>query len=335
VAGSGVTPVTVLTGFLGSGKSTLLGRWLRDPRFADTAVLVNEWGDVPIDHALVRESSERIVVMAGGCICCRVAGDVVRALRELHFQRVEGSVPDYRRVVIETSGLADPAPLLATLVEMPLMAARHALAGVVTTIDAQHGLRTLEAHPEAVKQAAMADRIVVTKADLVDDAAVAAVEAKVAAINPGATRSRAVLGDIDPGPLLDAGLYRGDGRMPDAAGWLNAGAYRPMYSPGAEHSAGIASFAWMRQEPCPWEDVEAALETLLDLRGERILRMKGLVNVAGEPGPRAVHAVQHTLYPPARLAAWPDADHRTRIVFIGRGLEESEAAGILESFLPR
>jgi G3E family GTPase len=335
VAGSGVTPVTVLTGFLGSGKTTLLNRWLADARFSQTAVLVNEWGDVPIDHALVRESSERIVVMAGGCICCRVAGDVVRALRELHFQRVEGRVPDYRRVVIETSGLADPAPLLATLVEMPLMAARHTLAGVVTAVDARHGAHALEAHPEAVKQVAMADRLVVTKADLSGEDEMSALEARLAAINPGATRFRAVLGGIDPGPLLDAGLYRGEARGPDAAGWLNAGAYRPMYSARAEHTAGIVSFAWTREEPCPWEDVESALETLIELRGERILRMKGLVNVAGEAGPRAVHAVQHTLYPPARLASWPDADHRTRIVFIGLGLDEAEAAGILESFLPR
>jgi len=335
VAGSGVTPVTVLTGFLGSGKTTLLNHWLRDPRFADTAVLVNEWGDIPIDHALVRESSERIVVMAGGCICCRVAGDVVRALRELHFQRVEGAVPDYRRVVIETSGLADPAPLLATLVEMPLMAARHALAGVVTAVDGQYGAAALDAHPEAMKQAAMADRLVVTKCDLAGAARLDALERRLAAINPGAARVRAAKGGVDPALVLDAGLYRGEARAPDAAGWLNAGAYRHVGAARAEHSGGIESFAWTREEPCPWEDVESALETLIELRGDRILRMKGLVNVAGEPGPRAVHAVQHTLYPPARLAAWPDTDLRTRIVFIGRGLDGEEAAGILESFLPR
>jgi G3E family GTPase len=329
-----VTPVTVLTGFLGSGKTTLLNHWLRDPRFAETAVLVNEWGDVAIDHALVREASERIVVMAGGCICCRAAGDVVRALRELHFERVEGRLPDYKRVVIETSGLADPAPLLATLVELPMMAARHALAGVVTAVDGEHGARTLDAHPEAVKQVAMADRLVITKADLVSDDALATLEARLAAINPGAARVRSAMGATDPLPLLDTGLYRAGG-APDSAGWLNAGAYRPMYGPRAEHTSGIASFAWTREEPCPWEDVESALETVIELRGDRILRMKGLVNVAGEPGPRAVHAVQHTLYPPARLPAWPDEDRRTRIVFIGRGLEPQEVCGILESFLPR
>ena len=335
MAGAGLTPVTVLTGFLGSGKTTLLNRWLSDPRFADTAVLVNEWGEVAIDHALVRESSENVVVLAGGCICCRVAGDVVRALRELHFQRVEGAIPDYRRVVIETSGLADPVPLLATLVEMPMMAARHALGGVVTAVDGEYGLRELDAHPEALKQAAMADRLVVTKADLASEARLATLEARLATINPGARLLRSANAAPDPALILDAGLYRGEARVPDAAGWLNAGAYRRVGAPRAAHTEGIVSFAWERQEPCAWDDVESALETLMELRGDRILRMKGLVSVAGEPGPRAVHAVQHTLYPPARLAAWPDADHRTRIVFIGRALDETEAARILDSFLPR
>ena len=335
MAGSGVTPVTVLTGFLGSGKSTLLNRWLRDPRFTDTAVLVNEWGDIAIDHALVRESSERIVVMAGGCICCRAAGDIVRALRELHFQRVEGAIPDYRRVVIETSGLADPAPLMATLVEMPVMAARHALGGVVTAVDGQYGLRELDSHPEAVKQAAMADRLVLTKADLASASDLDALEARLAAMNPAANRIRSVGGEVDPALLLDAGLYRGESRAPDTSGWLNAGAYRRIGAAPAAHTGGIVSFAWSREEPCPWQDVEPALETLIELRGDRILRMKGLVNVPNEAGPRAIHAVQHTLYPAARLAAWPDADRSTRIVFIGRGLDEAEVAGILDSFLPR
>jgi G3E family GTPase len=335
VPGAGITPVTVLTGFLGSGKTTLLNRWLRDPRFADTAVLVNEWGDVAIDHALVRESSERVVVLAGGCICCRVAGDAVRALRELHFQRVEGTIPDYRRVVIETSGLADPVPLLATLVEMPMMAARHALAGVVTTVDGQHGERALESHPEAVKQAAMADRLVLTKSDLAGSAQLDALDERLRAINPGAARLRSANGELDPALVLDAGLFRGDARMPDAAGWLAAGAYRHAGAARAAHTSGVVSFVWERAEPSPWPDVETALETLIELRGDRILRMKGLVSVAGEAGPRAIHAVQHTLYPPARLAAWPDADHRTRIVFIGRALDPVEAAGILDSFLPR
>jgi G3E family GTPase len=332
VAASSITPVTVLTGFLGSGKTTLLNRLVGDARFRDTAIVVNEWGDIPVDHALVREASDTVVVLSGGCICCRYSADVVRALRELHFQRSEGRIPAFSRVVIETTGLADPAPLMSTLVEMPLAAARFALAGVVTTVDAEHGAAQLDRHPESVKQAAVADRIVVTKVDRAPAARVAALEARLAALNPGARLMRS--DTLDAAQLLDAGLYRGPGAPMDARGWLNAGAYRVAGRARASvHDPRIASFAWTRQEPCAWEDVESALETLLELRGERILRLKGLVHVAGEPGPRAVHAVQHTLYPSARLPAWPDADHGTRIIVIGRDLEPAEAAGILDSFL--
>ena len=322
-----ITPVTVLTGFLGSGKTTLLNHMLRDRRFADTAVLVNEWGDVPIDHALVREASENVVVLGGGCVCCRVAGDLVRALRELHFQRVEGAIPPFSRAIVETTGLADPAPLLATLVEMPLVAARYSLSGVVTVVDAQHGMATLDRHREAVKQAAVADRLVLSKCDLVGEAGAARLEARLRAINPAAPIARSGPGLPDPAGLLDTGLHRGEGRLADAEGWLSAGAYRHR-GPG-RHDPDIASFVWSTPEPRPWEDVESSIETLLELRGERVLRMKGLVNAAGEPGPRAVHAVQHTLYPSARLPAWPSEDHTTRLVFIGRGLEEREVAGIL------
>jgi G3E family GTPase len=323
-----VTPLTVLTGFLGAGKSTLLNRLLGDPRYSDTAVLVNEWGEVPIDHALVRQSSENVVVLAGGCICCRVAGDLVRALRELHFQRVEGAIPPFARAVVETTGLADPAPLLATLVEMPVVSARYSLAGVVTVVDGQHGVATLGRYREAVKQVAMADRLVISKSDLVPEAGIAALEARLASLNPAAAVLRSGREAPDPALLLETGLHRGGGRLADAEGWLNAGAYRRM---GAAHTHDpeISAFVWTTPEPRAWEDVESSIATLLELRGERVLRMKGLVNAAGEPGPRAVHAVQHTLYPSARLPAWPSNDHTTRLVFIGRGLEEREVAGIL------
>lgn len=322
---SDITPVTVLTGFLGSGKTTLLNRLVSDARFADTAVLVNEWGEIAIDHALVRPSSENVVVLAGGCICCRVAGDVVGALRDLHFQRAGGGIPAFRRVVIETSGLADPAPLLATLVELPLVAARYSLGGVVTVVDATHGSATLGAQPEAVKQVALADLVVVSKCDL---GSPEAVEPEVRAINPAAPLLRSP--PLDAARLLETGLHRGAGRLADAEGWLRSGAYRRIGARGARHGAGIVSFAWTRAEPRPWDDVEQAIAALLELRGDRILRMKGLVAVPGEPGPRAVHAVQHTLYPSARLPAWPSEDHTTRLVFIGRGLEEGEVAAILD-----
>jgi G3E family GTPase len=331
LAPSVITPVTVLTGFLGSGKTTLLNRLLGDARFADTAVIVNELGDVAIDHLLVRRASEDIVVLPGGCICCRASGDLIRALRELHHQRSLGEVGAFRRVVVETTGLADPAPILAALVELPLLAARYSLSGVVTTVDAEHGMATLDAQPEAVKQAALADRLVITKADRAAGD-VAALEERLHALNPGAQIHRAVMGDIDAALLFDTGLNRPGAAAPDATGWLDAGAWRHAGGAASPHDPRIASFVWRAEEPLAWEDLEAALETLLDLMGERILRLKGLVNVAGEAGPRAVHAVQHALYPPARLPAWPDADRGTRIVVIGRDLEKRAAAQILDSF---
>ena len=329
MAASAITPVTVLTGFLGSGKTTLLNALVRDPRFSDTAIIVNELGEVSIDHALIRESSEQIVTLAGGCVCCRAAGDIVRTLRELYDLRFMKEVAQFRRVVIETSGLADPAPLLATLVEMPVTAARYSLSGVVTTVDGELGMATLDAHPESVKQAAVADRIVITKTDRATKDAIAALRARLAALAPGARIVEAAQGNVDAGLLFDTGLHRVDSPAPDARGWLNAGAYashasRPLHDPR------ISSFVWRHAEPVEWEDLATALDTLYDLMGDRILRMKGLVNVAGEPGPRAIHAVQHALYPPARLPAWPDEDHTTRMVFIGRDLEPSAVARILE-----
>ena len=323
----------MLTGFLGSGKTTLLAAMLRDPRFADTAVVVNEWGEAPIDHALLRHASGEVVVLAGGCVCCRAAGDIVRALRELHFERAEGRAPPFRRVVVETTGLADPAPFLATLVEMPLVAARYVLAGVVTTVDAERGAATLDAHPEALRQVAVADRLVITKCDRASAAVADALELRLRALAPGAPIVRARHGDVDAAPLLDTGLYRGERpTSADARGWLEAGAYRRAgAAAGPRHDGRIVSFAWSAEEPLPWAGVEQALERLTKTQGERLLRMKGLVNVAGEAGPRAVHAAGHTLYPSARLAAWPDGDRATRLVFIGRDLEEAAIAQMFES----
>ncbi|MFZ3324330.1 MAG: GTP-binding protein [Usitatibacter sp.] len=329
MAASAITPVTVLTGFLGSGKTTLLNALVGDPRFSDTAIIVNELGEVSIDHALIRESNEQIVTLAGGCICCRAAGDIVRTLRELYDLRFMKEIAQFRRVVIETSGLADPAPLLATLVEMPVTAARYSLSGVVTTVDGELGMATLDAHPESVKQAAVADRIVITKTDRATRDAIEALRARVAALAPGARIVEAALGGIDASLIFDTGLNRVDSPAPDARGWLNAGAYAS-HAPRSLHDPRISSFVWRHREPVEWDEFATALDTLYDLMGERILRMKGLVNVAGEAGPRAIHAVQHALYPPARLSAWPDDDHTTRMVFIGRDLEEAAVARILE-----
>jgi G3E family GTPase len=328
-----VTPVTLLTGFLGSGKTTLLNRLLSHPAAGNCAVIVNEFGPVAIDHALVRTASENIVLLPSGCVCCQVAGDLVQAMRDLYFRRAAGEIPDFRRAIVETTGLADPAPLARTLIELPLVAARYSLSGIVTTVDGTHGLDQLARHPEAVKQAAVADRLVITKADLAAPAALEALEARLQALNPGAPRLRSAHGDADPRRLLDTGLYRGGERLADAGSWLNAGVYRRAGAPlPAAHDPRVSAFAWFADRPVAWAAFEDALATLLELAGDRILRLKGLVD-AGGAGPVAVHAVQHTLYPPAQLPAWPDADRRTRLVFIVRDLEESFVAQTLDSFV--
>ena len=265
----------------------------------------------------MRTASENIVLLPSGCVCCQVAGDLVQALRDLYFKRAAGEVPAFRRAIIETTGLADPAPLARTLVELPLVAARYSLSGVVTTVDGEHGLAQLERHPEAVKQAAVADRLVVTKADL--------------AAPRGARRARGAAARAQPGRADHAqrpwrrrpasGCSTPASTAAAAASRTRALAERRRLPPGgraapAAHDPRMQRFAWFAERPVAWPAFEDALATLLELAGDRILRLKGLVNVAGEHGPVAVHAVQHTLYPPATPAAWPDADRRTRLVFI-------------------
>jgi G3E family GTPase len=333
-----ITPVTLLTGYLGSGKTTLLNRILQSPAARDTAVLINEFGEVGIDHLLVRQSSEQVEVMANGCICCSVAGDMVRALRELHFKRANKDVPFFRRVIIETTGLADPAPIMHTLLELPVVAARYALSGVVTTVDAQHGMSQLDRQHESVKQVAVADRIVITKVDLVEPSALGALRERLATLNPGAillqTGSADDLGDASPETLFDTGLYQPDKHAPDVLRWLNAEAYRAVQSssasvlslrsPRAEpprHDERIRSCSVRIESPIEWDDLVNAIEMIQAMRGDNLLRMKGIVNVVGESSPRAIHAVEHSLYPAARLPAWPSDDRSTRLVFIMRDLD--------------
>ncbi len=347
-----ITPVTLLTGFLGSGKTTLLNRLLKHPLMRETAVLINEFGAVSIDHLLVRETSENMIIMSNGCICCSVAGDMVTALRDLYFKRANGEVPMFKRVVIETTGLADPAPIMHTLIEMPLVAARYSLSGIVVTVDAAHGMKQLDEHAEALKQAAVADRIVITKTDLVTPEITGELRTRIAALNPGAIILDAVSGDVDPAVLFDTGLYQSGSKTPDVQKWLRAEAYRPLaplpananlLSPQhaansaqhrqTRHDPRINAFAVVIDSPIRWQSLVDALETITSLRGEQMLRIKGIVNVAGESAPRAIHAVQHTIYPAARLPAWPDSDHRTRIVFITRDLDEIFIRDTLKSFI--
>ena len=330
-------PVTVLTGFLGAGKTTLLNRLLKAPEMAATAVLINEFGEIGLDHLLVERLDDDVVLLNAGCLCCTVRGDLVRALRDLAL-RAEGG-QQIRRVVVETTGLADPAPILQTLMSDPVVLSAYRLDGVVTLVDAVAGMATLDTQVEAVKQAAMADRLVLTKADIADPAAVAALAARLAVLNPVAPLLRAEQGAIEPALLLDAGGFDATGRIPAVAGWIAAEAqaghhhHHHHHDPN-RHDAGIEAFGLTFDTPLPWDGVATWLEMLALTRGDSILRVKGLLNIAGEDRPVVVHGVQHVFHPPLKLAAWPqDHDRRSRLTLVLRNLPRAVVEEGLAAFV--
>ncbi|RAU21154.1 GTP-binding protein [Paramagnetospirillum kuznetsovii] len=336
-------PVTVLTGFLGSGKTTLLNHLLAQPGLADTAVLINEFGSVGLDHLLVRQVAEDVVLLQSGCLCCTIRGDLVEGMRDLFIKRVKGDVPEFSRVVIETTGLADPAPIIHTLMTDPLISSRYKLDGIVTTVDATCGERTLNAQPEAVKQAAIADRLILTKADLADPTLVEVLRARLRRLNPAAPIIPAAMGRVNPADILDAGLFNKDSKIPDVARWLNEEAYRAHdaerfghqhhdHDPN-RHDAHIQSFVFTATKPVSWAALGFALELMISSKGENLLRIKGIVNAQETDMPLAIHGVQHVFHPPAPLPSWPDDDHRTRIVFITRDLSRQAVEELLNGVL--
>jgi len=325
-------PVTVITGFLGSGKTTLLSRLLRHPDMNRAAVIINEFGEVGIDHELVEASSEQMTLLSNGCLCCTVRTDLQETLRELFVKRRSGEVIDFDRVFLETSGLADPAPVLHSLASDGLLGAQYRLNGVVTLVDAVNGMGSLDTMPEAAKQAALADRLVVTKTDIADAAVIEALEARLRAMNPYALISRAVDGVLDPDTLREITPASVKAMTQDPNRWL-AGAGAEL-APGERasylgqrlarktgvHDAAIHSFCLWFDAPFTWDALTASLQVLTALRGPDLLRVKGIVNVEGEPGPVVIHGVQHIFHPPMKLERWHDADRRSRIVFIVRNI---------------
>ena len=328
------TPITVLTGFLGAGKTTLLNHLLKQPAFANTAVLVNEFGEIGLDHLLVEKLDENTVLLNAGCLCCTVRGDLARALRDMLPRARRDEI---RRVVIETTGLADPAPILATLMSDTVAASAYRLDGIVTVVDAVNGAATLNAQPEAVRQVAVADRIVLSKTDLAETVDL---RERLHRLNPGTPVIESRSGVIDPDAILHAGLFDPDRKIPDVRRWLDAEAFADAASEDHHHhhdtnrhDAHIRAFCVTFDQPLHWQGFGTWLEMLIATQGESLLRVKGVLNLVGQDRPVVIHAMQHLVHPPSLLADWPEGDPRTsRLVFITRDLPRAVVMEGLQAF---
>ncbi len=335
-------PVTLVTGFLGSGKTTLLNRMLRSHPM--TAVVMNEFGEIGLDHQLVEGVQGPMALLSGGCLCCQVQGSLAPTLKNLYMGRSEGRLPPYERIIIETTGIADPVPILETLLQDRWLAQRHFLDGVIATVDAVLGLSQLDAHHEARRQVAVADRLLVTKVDLADATPLAQLLDQLAQLNPSAPVDQVRYGEADVDALLGLGAWSPADKHPDVLAWLNPAAYKPATrvtmmgratqatSAAPGHHSRIQAFSLRFEEPLDWLALEAALGMLVDFRGTQLLRLKAIVNVLGRSGPVVLHGAQHVFHPPAELSHWPDDDHASRFVFITDGLDEAMVSRLLEDF---
>jgi dihydroorotase len=336
-------PVTLLTGFLGSGKTTVLNHVLKQPGMAATAVIVNEFGEIGLDHLLVERSSEDIVLLNSGCLCCTVRGDIVDTLTNLFVDRVKGKVPFFTRVAIETTGLADPAPILHTLMTDPIVAARYVLDGVVTTVDAVNGAGSLDRQPEAVKQAAVADRLLLTKTDIAEPGARQAIEARLKELNPSAAIVSVAQGAIDSALLFNIGFYDPTTKSLDVRRWLRDESFEGDHGQDVghghehpdvnRHDDRIRAFCITREQPISWAALSTWLDGLAAMRGDDLLRLKAIVALSDRPDqPVVLHGVQHLFHPPVLLPEWPSEDRRTRMVFITRDLSRETIETTLAAF---
>jgi G3E family GTPase len=339
-------PLSVMTGFLGAGKTSLLNRLLQDPALAGTAVIINEFGEIGLDHLLVKAIDDNMVLLQSGCLCCTMRGDLVAALENLLRDLDNGRV-SFHRVILETTGLADPAPVLQTAMAHPYLVMRYRLDGVITVVDAVNGDATLNAHLEAVKQVAVADRIVLAKTDLIDTtarrAAKDALLARLHALNPAAPVLDAAAGEAGPERLLTCGLYDPDRKIPDVKRWLADEAYADAghsdhghhHDPN-RHDERIRAFTLATDKPIPGATFEMFIDLVRSLHGPKLLRLKGIVKIAETPDtPLVIHGVQHVMHPPSYLEGWPDADQRTRLVLITRDLEPQAITRLFDAFLNR
>jgi G3E family GTPase len=333
-------PVNVITGFLGSGKSTLLQRLLAAPQLADTAVLVNEFGEVGLDHHLLRRLDDEIVLLQSGCLCCTIRGDLSAAMRDLYAKRERREILSFRRLVIETTGLADPVPILSTVMSEPVLRHHFRLGNVVTTVDAVNGFMHLDRQEESAKQAAVADRIVITKTDIADGTMIDELRHRLARLNPAALQLEIAPNvAVNPDLLLTRDLYDLESKAEEVRRWfvidsqtVRAAALHHRHLDVNRHDARIHAFCLRFQRPLNWTAFGIWLTMLLHCHGGDVLRVKGMLNVAANSGPVVIHGVQHLVHPPDHLPEWPDDDHSSRIVFIVRGLSRDMIERSLAAF---
>ncbi len=340
-------PVSVITGFLGAGKSTLLNRLLKDPQLKDTAIIINEFGDVGIDHMLVEVSGDQMVELSNGCLCCTVRGELVETLADFVDRMQTGKLAALSRVVIETTGLADPAPVLQSIIGNPVIAQNFHVDGVVTVVDAVNGIRTLENLEEAVKQVAVADRLVISKRPMADAAGLAALEVRLREINPFAPFIDADADEAAQAALIMPGPFDAGNKSPDVARWLGeeeADDHTHDHHHGehghhhhhdvTRHDDRIRSFSIVHDEPLDQTAIAMFVDLLRSAHGEKLLRMKAVVKLADDPTrPLILHAVQTVMHPPKRLDAWPGDDHRTRMVLITQDLPEAFVRDLFDTFV--
>jgi G3E family GTPase len=332
-------PVAVLTGFLGSGKTSLLNAMLKEDILANACVIINEFGEIGIDHLLVEKSDDNIVELASGCLCCTIRGDLIVTITELLARRDAGTVKAFDRIVIETTGLADPAPVLHALMRDDLLLQRLRLEGVITCVDGVNGWATLDAHPEAVKQVAVADRIVLTKLDLLNGLAgeekMFAIIGRLRELNPTARLLTTHRGEATAAKLFTMGLFDPATKSMNVQGWLNDEALHKHHHhhDKSRHDAHIRSFAFSDSRAISPQGLELFFELLASYHGANMLRMKGLIKTSDDPArPLAVHGVQHVFHPPIRMKDWPDGRAETRLVFIVKDIEKSEIEGLFKAF---
>ena len=342
-------PVTLLTGFLGSGKTTLLNKLLHHPSMRDTAIIINELGDAGLDQVFASSNlaqnvetehiADNTVLLSSGCLCCTLKNELADTMRDLFFKRALQAIPEFKRLVIETTGMADPGPILGNLMNEPVIESTYRLDAVVVTIDSMYGLTQIEENIEALKQAAVADVLILTKTDLANTEQINALKEKLISINPGATQHKIVHGELDPAFVIDVGLFDLATKQPEPQRWLRA-PYKPKLPKGTlpqkttqtNHADEITSFTVTMPTPLKWSQLKPHLLKFCQIYGKNLLRLKGIIHAEDQSAPIAIHAVHFTPYPPTFLEGWNEEEPTSRIVIIGKGLDELEIRKALTQF---